>query len=377
MSTSKRILVIIVCACVVSVLALPHPTSAQFRWWRDYDDDGYDFDEDRRRRSDLSDAIDDLDDDEVDDLPIPVLFGVMLNNLYPNFGDPRDGGAREHEGFDIIAPEGTPIVSPTEAVVTRTGRGDSSGNFVYTANPGGESFIYYHLSEIADDLERGDELDVGDLIGFVGDTGNAEGGLAHLHLEIREGREPEDAFLRITEEFDLEEKMEFLDRAFDVTDDEDELIEFLLDTFSDVFADARRQGIELPDALEEHIEDLIGEALETLESAAGNFDMTLGSQGEGVEALQLFLIGENTGPASVALQVAGATSSFGPLTQDALAEYQRVHGISPASGYYGPLTRSYIQTRDEREALIAELEALLEDLLEQLEEALAEQAAQQ
>jgi len=45
-------------------------------------------------------------------LPIPILLGVSVTNLTRNFGDPRDGGARTHEGLDIMAPQDTPIVSP-------------------------------------------------------------------------------------------------------------------------------------------------------------------------------------------------------------------------------------------------------------------------
>ena len=73
--------------------------------------------------------IDRLDDDEVEDLPIPILLGVPLSSLTPNFGDPRDGGARTHEGLDIMAAKDSYIVSPTDGVVIRTGTGGSAGNY--------------------------------------------------------------------------------------------------------------------------------------------------------------------------------------------------------------------------------------------------------
>src|SRR3990167_9066008 len=50
----------------------------------------------------------------ISSLPIPILFGVGLGNFSPNFGDPRDGGARLHEGEDIMAVKGTPIVFPKD-----------------------------------------------------------------------------------------------------------------------------------------------------------------------------------------------------------------------------------------------------------------------
>ncbi|MCX6758815.1 MAG: M23 family metallopeptidase, partial [Candidatus Nealsonbacteria bacterium] len=75
---------------------------------------------------------------------IPVLFGVYRMNLIPNFGDARSN-SRTHEGLDIAAPKGAPIVSPTKAVVLSAGTGSSSGNTISTANPGGETFVYMHL----------------------------------------------------------------------------------------------------------------------------------------------------------------------------------------------------------------------------------------
>ena len=73
---------------------------------------------------------------------MPVLFGVSVKDLTPNFGEMRSTG-RPHAGEDIMAIKGTPIVSPTAAVVLRvtTDLTSSEGNAVYTANPGGETFV--------------------------------------------------------------------------------------------------------------------------------------------------------------------------------------------------------------------------------------------
>lgn len=100
-------------------------------------------------------AIDALDSEPVQDLPIPVLLGVAVSDLYPNFGDPRDGGTRTHEGEDIMAPKDDYIVSPTDAVVTSVGTGESAGNYVYTANPGSETFAYMHLDKFAPGIKAG------------------------------------------------------------------------------------------------------------------------------------------------------------------------------------------------------------------------------
>ncbi len=149
-------------------------------------------------------AINNLDDDVVERMPVPVLF-VPYAKIYSDFGDPRDGGARSHEGQDIIAARGAFVVSPTDAVVTRTGKGGSAGVYVYTANPGGESFRYMHLDAIADGVKSGTVLKAGDLIGYVGNTGNASGGTPHLHFEIRDGRTAQDPYPRISGSFTNEE----------------------------------------------------------------------------------------------------------------------------------------------------------------------------
>ncbi len=69
-------------------------------------------------------------------------------------------------------------------------------------------------------------------------------------------------------------------------------------------------------------------------------DLETGMSGDDVNALQLFLIIKQTGPAALALQKNGATGFFGALTRKALIEYQKAHKISPAVGYYGPVTRA-------------------------------------
>lgn len=160
--------------------------------------------------SSIQKKVNKLDNDEVEDLPIPILIGVGLKNIWPNFGDPRDGGARTHEGEDIMAPRGAIVSSPTEAVVVRTGEGSSSGIFVTTANPGGETMNFYHLDSIADGIKAGTEVKAGDILGYVGNTGNAAGGAPHLHFEIRKNRKALDPFPRLTKEFSNEVRLRVL-----------------------------------------------------------------------------------------------------------------------------------------------------------------------
>lgn len=376
----KKIIISAVFLLVATTISLPQPAEAQYRrsidrdqdWSRFWDsDEGSDFDEEKirewRERSEQNnatrDAIDDLDNDPVDDLYIPILFGVSLSNLYPNFGDPRDGGDRLHEGFDMMTTDGTPIVSPTEAVVIRVGDGSGSGKYVSTANPGGETFVYMHLSDIAE-IDEGDVLDVGDLIGYVGNTGNASGGAAHLHFEIRENREPTDPFVRITREFNLRDKMEFVEKMLDEVDDADELAEFLATEYQNVFVSAGAQGIDVPKMISDQ---LPLSARATIATGLPTRDLQLGSVGSDVVALQSRLIADGY------LDLSTPTDQFGPLTQAALVRYQLAKGISPASGYFGPITRASMggsttttspTTTMTREQLIKEIERLLKLIAE-------------
>ena len=78
----------------------------------------------------------------------------------------------------------------------------------------------------------------------------------------------------------------------------------------------------------------------------GKFSVNLqfGSNAKDVKSLQLFLIKQNGGPSARALAIAGANGHFGPLTMKALIEFQKSVGIVPASGFFGPKTRAYINS---------------------------------
>jgi hypothetical protein len=289
-----------------------------------------------RTSSSLRTKIRALDDDRVENVPVPILFGLTPDNIWPSFGDPRPGG-RTHEGIDLIAPKGAPIASPTEAVVLRKDTGDSAGKYVYTANPGGETFAYMHLDEFAD-IDVGDVLRKGDLIGYVGNTGNATETLHHLHFEIRDG-EALDPYPRIKSIFPLADKIRYLAQILENESTEDAALraEYIVRNYRRELLLAQTYAIALP--------PLVSQLLVTLPAATpgtgpqvSSGDLTIGSQGPAVVALQLFLIGQEIGSA-VGLMPDGV---FGPATQRALSEFQMAVGITPTTGYYGPKTRAYI-----------------------------------
>lgn len=108
-----------------------------------------------------------------------------------NFGDPRSGG-RIHAGIDILATEGQAVVAAMDGTLTRktiAGNSDAvlSGNAWGITGVDGDYYYYGHLSAFAEGLELGGVVRAGDVIGFVGDTGNPGPGNHHLHFEIRRG----------------------------------------------------------------------------------------------------------------------------------------------------------------------------------------------
>ncbi len=294
----------------------------------------------RGQSSEIQKKINALDSTAVLSVAMPVLFGVEIKDLSPNFGDPRSGG-RTHEGEDIMAVKGTPIVSPTAAVVFRTGTGETEGNYVYTANPGGETFVYMHLDKVGEGVTTGTVLDTGSLIGYVGNTGNAAGGPAHLHFEIRHDRSATDPFPRLTREFTSQEKISYLSKILTQTADPSALGALVVLNFRDIFQAALANNIPLPSVIVEYLASLPVIA-RVVNVTLPEGDLKLGSSGVLVTNLQQFLIKKAVGSAASRLATAGATGYFGVVTEAALIEYQQALGITPASGYFGPATRARV-----------------------------------
>ncbi len=282
--------------------------------------------------------IDDLDNDPVEDLNIPILLNVDVEDLTDTWGDARSGG-RTHEGIDIFAPRGAFIVSPTDAVVTRIDYGDSGGKVVYTANPGGETFYYAHLEDYKDGLDEGDELEKGDLIGFVGNSGNASFASPHLHFTIYGEDGAENPFPRLVEEWTLEERIDSLEKIVNDADDEDEMAEELVLQYRAIFLEAQKENINLS----EEVEDALEKGIAVPESVAVVLtrDLRFGMRGADITWVQNFLIAENSGPSAVLLGEVGATGYFGTLTKNAVIEYQKGAGLT-ADGVIGPKTRASI-----------------------------------
>lgn len=116
-------------------------------------------------------------------LLIPVA-GIKAAQLYDSYDDAR-GDDRMHEALDIMAPGGTPVLAATDGRIEKLFDSDNGGLTIYQFDPTGTYAYYYaHLKSYAAGLEEGDEVERGQLIGYVGSSGNASADAPHLHFGI-------------------------------------------------------------------------------------------------------------------------------------------------------------------------------------------------
>lgn len=121
-------------------------------------------------------------------LQMPVV-GITPRDLANSWGDPRDGGVRKHKGIDIFAPKGTAVVAVTSGIITYIGDQPKGGQCLWLTSEDGASFYYAHLDRWAPGLFEGMEVRSGDLLGYVGNTGNARTTPPHLHFGVNQNDE--------------------------------------------------------------------------------------------------------------------------------------------------------------------------------------------
>jgi len=116
------------------------------------------------------------------DLLIPVQ-GVNVSQLTRSFTDPRTG--HEHDAIDILAPRNTPVVAVEDGTIAKLFVSKLGGNTIYQFDPS-QRFCYYyaHLERYADGLADGQSVRRGQVIGYVGTSGNAPPGTPHLHFAV-------------------------------------------------------------------------------------------------------------------------------------------------------------------------------------------------
>jgi peptidoglycan LD-endopeptidase LytH len=120
-------------------------------------------------------------------LPMPVA-GVAKKAIRDTWHASRPP-ARRHEGIDIFAEKGTPVLSSTEGIVIRREETSLGGHVIWVLGPAGHQHYYAHLDQPAL-LDTRDRVQVGTLLGYVGNTGNAKTTPPHLHYGIYTGSGP-------------------------------------------------------------------------------------------------------------------------------------------------------------------------------------------
>jgi murein DD-endopeptidase MepM/ murein hydrolase activator NlpD len=115
-------------------------------------------------------------------LAMPV-HNVTKDQVANTWHAPR-GSDRLHQGQDIFAPRGTPILSATDGYIMRIGENSLGGQTVSVVGAGGRIYYYAHLDSYGPQIAEGDFVTTRSVLGYVGTTGNAVGTPPHLHFGV-------------------------------------------------------------------------------------------------------------------------------------------------------------------------------------------------
>jgi murein DD-endopeptidase MepM/ murein hydrolase activator NlpD len=117
------------------------------------------------------------------DLAMPVL-GADAGDIRDDFADAR-GGRRTHDAIDILAKRNTPVVAVDDGTVAKLFLSERGGLTIYQFDPT-QTYCYYyaHLEGYASGLKEGQRVERGEVIGFVGTSGNAPEDTPHLHFSV-------------------------------------------------------------------------------------------------------------------------------------------------------------------------------------------------
>ena len=115
----------------------------------------------------------------------PPIRGLTLTDLRDMFQEVHNG--HPHEAIDILEPRGTPVHAVASGTIQKLFLSKPGGNTIYEFDERGVYCYYYaHLDRYAEGLRKGMRVERGDIIGFVGWTGNADARTPHLHFAIFE-----------------------------------------------------------------------------------------------------------------------------------------------------------------------------------------------
>jgi murein DD-endopeptidase MepM/ murein hydrolase activator NlpD len=117
-------------------------------------------------------------------LRLPVQ-GVSANQLTDTYAQARGDGTRGHNAIDIMASRGTPVLAAAAGTVEKLFLSKNGGTTLYERSPDGKAVYYYaHLDSYAPGVTEGMSVAAGQVIGFVGSSGDADPGAPHLHFAI-------------------------------------------------------------------------------------------------------------------------------------------------------------------------------------------------
>jgi len=119
----------------------------------------------------------------ISSLRMPIV-GLRPQDLEDNFGMSRDGGRRRHKGIDIFAPRGAKIIAVADGYISYIGEQGKGGRCLWLVTDQGSSFYYAHLDRWVPGIYEGMEVRSGELLGYVGNTGNALKTPPHLHFGV-------------------------------------------------------------------------------------------------------------------------------------------------------------------------------------------------
>lgn len=124
--------------------------------------------------------------DKTAKLLIPV-FGIEKSALVDTWGQSRGAGTRHHTAIDILAPRGTPAVAVVNGTIAKLHESVAGGHTLYLTDETHTLVYYYaHLDAYAAGIQQGTEVRQGDVVGYVGSTGNAPERTPHLHFGIEQ-----------------------------------------------------------------------------------------------------------------------------------------------------------------------------------------------
>ena len=128
-------------------------------------------------------GVDPLEDLRKRDLKLPVQ-GLRRHDLRDTFNEMRDG-TRRHEALDILAPRNTPVLAVEDGRVAKLFLSKPGGLTIYQFDPSSTYAYYYaHLERYVEGLKDGDRVERGQVLGYVGTSGNAPPDTPHLHFAI-------------------------------------------------------------------------------------------------------------------------------------------------------------------------------------------------